>query len=119
MGWARSGRASPRDCAARRSRWPRVAPIPPACGTRGLASTRPSIQYPAQNPFIGIDAAVAQEGPVTADLFNPARIAFDDEGLLAVVRALRQHLSERIGYERAAPELEPMLRRSFIPDAVH
>ena len=34
-GWIGTCRASPRDCAARRARWPRAAPIRRACDSRG------------------------------------------------------------------------------------
>ncbi len=50
---------------------------------RGLGS----IDHPVQDGSVGIDAAVAQEGPVAARLFDAARVAFDNQRLF-VGRAL-------------------------------
>ena len=46
-------------------------------------------------------------------------IALDDQNLFLVHGSLRDHLPERIGDERRAPEFQPVLRRAFVADAIH
>ena len=56
---------------------------------------------------IGIDAAVAQEGPPAAYLFGVTQVDVDDYALLLVFGGLVDDLSLRACDERCAPELDP------------
>ncbi len=123
-GWAEICRASLHDCAARRARWPRAAPTRQACGSRGLgvsvqANLRAllfwiSIWGPGMNGIekalgdgrVGVDAAVAQEGPVAARVFKEREIDFAEEDFFRIVRGLGDDAAEGIGQKAAAPELE-------------
>ena len=48
-----------------------------------------SIEKPAGDAAVGVDAAVAQEGPVAPGLFERVGIALRDQDLFAVMRAPR------------------------------
>src|SRR5208282_1310514 len=63
---------------------------------------------------VGVDSAIAQEGPVAADLLDFGEVAFDDQGFLGGGAGARDYFAERIGDERIAPELE----LAFDSDAV-
>ena len=56
--------------------------------------------------MVGVDAAVAKEGPVTAGFFALSGIAFNDEDFFFVVRGFGENAAEGIGDERVAPEFE-------------
>src|ERR1700738_2320894 len=55
---------------------------------------------------IGIDAAVAQEGPVAAGVFKQRHIDLADEDLFFFVRGLGDDAAKRVGNETAAPEFK-------------
>src|SRR5690349_8554334 len=66
--------------------------------------------------LVGINAPVAQEGPIATSLFAPGGIAFDHENLLLAVGRFRNYLAERVGHEGVAPKLQPgitVLRMPF------
>jgi len=75
---------------------------------------------------IAVYAAVAQEGPVAANVFDAFEIDFTDQHFFFVVGAFDQNCAEWITQERPAPELEAGARRrvsahvaGFVPNAVH
>ena len=53
------------------------------------------IEEAARDGRVGIDAAVAQERPVAARLFNQAGIDFGEENFFLVVRGFGQDAAER------------------------
>src|SRR4029453_6531423 len=65
-------------------------------------------------PVVGVDAPIAQEGPVAPRLADQPAVAFDDQDLLAVLAGARQHTTEWIADERTAPELQA----AFDADAI-
>ena len=60
---------------------------------------------------VGVDPAVAQEGPVAASFLLELRVAVGDEDLLVVLAGLGDDPAEGVGDERAAPEFDAALRR--------
>ena len=72
----------------------------------------------AGDAAVGVDAAVAQEGPVAAGVFEQGAVDFGDEDFFAVVRGLRDDAAEGVGDEGAAPELEACAFGAFEGDAV-
>ena len=66
------------------------------------------VDQPVCDRPIGVDATVAQEGPVAANVFQCFQIHIADENLLAVVRGFGEHSAEGIAEERSAPELESL-----------
>src|SRR5258705_82884 len=59
-----------------------------------------------EDGLVGINAAVAEEGPVAAGLFALSGIAFDYEDFLFVVGGFGNDLAERVGDEGIAPKVE-------------
>ncbi len=55
---------------------------------------------------VGVDAAVAEEGPVAANLLLQLDVHLGEEDLFLVVAGLGDDAAEGIGDEGAAPELE-------------
>ncbi len=55
--------------------------------------------------LIGVDAAVAKEGPVAAGVFEKLAVDFGEEDLFFVVRGLGEDAAEGVGDEAAAPEV--------------
>src|SRR5881296_1866233 len=68
---------------------------------------------------VSVDAAVAEEGPVTPHLLLVGEVALDDEEVLGGARGFGEHHAEGIAHERRAPELEAAVGRALVPDAVH
>src|ERR1700722_11634071 len=56
--------------------------------------------------FVGVYAAVAQEGPVLAGYFDELGVEVGDEDLFFVVAGLGEDAAEGVGDEAAAPELD-------------
>src|SRR5271166_6248105 len=127
MGSVQTAPASHSCYAARRATLQRAAPIPRACGSRApqeeayplclksdvLGWSRDdlaSVNQPAANRCVGVDAPVAQEWPVAPNLFERLQVDVSDQNLFAIVRALRQHASEWIAKERPAPKFQPLSR---------
>src|SRR4051794_22915371 len=67
---------------------------------------------------VGIDPAVAQEGPVATHVLDPSRIAFHDQVLLAFMTAALQDDAEWVADERGPPEVEARLGRALVSHAV-
>ena len=109
--------------------WPRAAPTRRACGspsargvfagdrtgmaTFALCARRPCasavlrrIEKALGDGRVGVDAAVAQERPVAARLFNQRPIDLAEQDLFGIVRGLGDDAAEGIGQKAAAPELE-------------
>src|SRR5256885_4594031 len=99
---------------ASRAKWLRDAPIqqasrnhvrmvwdrsrPWACGL----FAQPAIQ----DWTVGVDAAVAEKGPVAPRVFAFCGVAFDDEDFFFVIRRFGGDLSEGIGDKRISPEFK-------------
>src|SRR5580698_4469251 len=95
--------ASLRDCAATRAKWPRAAPTPRACGSRGhgefFQRVDPAwllalfsrwvwargINKPLRDGRVSIHAAIAQKGPVAARLLNQRAIDFAEHNFFCIV----------------------------------
>src|SRR5215470_5061067 len=74
-------------------------------GTETKGST--SVGEPAvEDGLVGVDAAVAEERPVTAGVFALGGIAFDDEDLFLVAGGFGNQLAERVRDKGVAPEFE-------------
>ncbi len=65
---------------------------------------------------IGVDAAVTQEGPVAARVFEQPQVDFAYENLFLIVRGFGDHTPEGVGEERSAPEFQT---RPFNAIAAH
>src|SRR5438128_2652806 len=76
------------------------------------------IEEPLGKGRIGVDAAVAEEGPVAAGLLLELGVAGGDDDLFGIVPGAREDSAEGIGQERAAPELQAAAGRSFVADPV-
>ncbi len=74
-------------------------------GRVGRKSWR-SREKPIQDGAVGVDAAVAQEGPVAADFFHDGCVAFHHENLFFIVRGFGENAAERVADEGRAPEFE-------------
>src|ERR1022692_3546657 len=78
----------------------------------------PSIDHPLHDGSVGVDTAVAQEGPVAAHAFDHARVAFHDQRLIGIA-GLGEQAALRVGNEGTAPELEAAAGWTFVAHAVH
>ena len=67
-----------------------------------------SKKKPFGNPFVGIHAAVAQEGPVAARLLDQRAIDLAQHDLFRIVPGLGDDAAEGIGQKAAAPELDSL-----------
>src|SRR5450631_3382761 len=96
--------------------WRREAPTPRACGSRGPWVSDPrrlkcclkfcagfwargilvSVDQPVSDGGVRVDAAVTQEWPVAANIFQRFQVNIADENFLAVVRRFREHAAEGI-----------------------
>src|SRR5690349_1651781 len=65
---------------------------------------------------IAINAAVAQEGPVAADVFQMLQIALADQDLFLVVRSFHDDASKRIAEKRSTPEFQALAVRAIAAD---
>src|SRR5581483_969998 len=72
-----------------------------------------SIDHPAGDWGVAFDAAIAQEGPVTANFFHGFQVHLAHQDLFFVRRSLYDHAATRIAEERLSPELEAC-SRSFV-----
>src|SRR5579862_4293663 len=92
---------------------------PGSSGTlRSSSMTNSAFQEAFGHPFVRVDAAVAEEGPVAPDLFRLTEIATNDQVFFAIVCRLGNHFAKRTGNERAAPEFEPAIPCPFVTDAI-
>src|SRR5260370_6729841 len=86
-----------------------------------LDSTESFAEPAVQDGLVGVDAAVAEEGPVAAGFFAFGGIAFDDENFFLVIRSFGNHLAERVCDKRIAPEFQSrvtVFRFAFKADAI-
>src|SRR5713226_1070259 len=82
-----------------------------------LFVTEPAVE----DGLIGVDAAVAEEGPIAAGFFAFGGVAFDDENFFLIVRSFSNDLPEGVGDERVAPEFQAgvaILGFAFEADAI-
>ncbi len=76
----------------------------------GVSGRRlPLIQEPFLKIAVGLDAAVAEEGPIAADFFDPTQVAVGHQNFLPVGGRFGGHLTEGVRDERAPPELQRVL----------
>jgi hypothetical protein len=68
--------------------------------------------------LVGVNAAIAEEGPIAPGFFTERGIAFDDEDGFFVGGSFGENFAEGIGYERVAPEIQAGFGRSFEADAI-
>src|SRR5713226_6935762 len=66
------------------------------------------VNHAAGDGSVGVDAAIAQEGPIAANLFQVAQVNFAEQDFFFVMRCVCQHSPERIAEERSSPELESL-----------
>ena len=64
------------------------------------------VQEPFGYAFVGVDAAVAEEGPVLAGDFDEFGVQVGDQDLFFVVAGLGEDAAEGVGDEAATPELD-------------
>src|ERR1700721_1228942 len=101
--WTEICRASLRDYAARQAMWPRAAPTPRACGSRGhgefFQRLDPAwllalfsrwvwargIKEPLRDWRVSIHAAIAQKWPVAARRLNQRAIDFAEHDFFSIV----------------------------------
>src|SRR6058998_1527619 len=79
-------------------------------GTEDSESARKGALFFAEpaieDGLIGVDAAIAQEGPVPARFLALCRVAFNDEDFLFVMGSLGDNLTKRIGHKGISPEFQ-------------
>src|SRR5271165_5735355 len=96
--------ANPSDCGATRSRWLRAVPIRRACDSRArrefartvFAISASLTQEPLCDRSVGVDATVAPERPVAANILDAANVDLSQQHRLLVVRGFRYDLSKRV-----------------------
>ena len=66
------------------------------------------IEKALRDAAVGVDAPVAEEGPVTAGLFDQRGVDLGDENFFGVVRGFGKDAAEGIGEKAAAPELDSL-----------
>src|SRR5438105_4584038 len=69
-----------------------------------------SVQQAASDGGITINAAIAQERPVAANVFKGTQIYLADQDFFLVMRGLRDNSAKRITQERASPEFKSSAR---------
>lgn len=65
-----------------------------------------SVEEAAGDALVGVDAAIAEEGPVAAGIFEEFEVYFGGEDFFLVVAGLGEDAAEGIGDEAAAPEFQ-------------
>src|SRR4030095_7208509 len=65
---------------------------------------------------VGIDATIAEKGPVLSCLINLREIAIDHENLFLLGRCFGDYAPERISDERLSPEVELAFAANAIDD---
>jgi len=73
-----------------------------------------SIDHPSRDIAVGVNAAVAEEGPMAADFFQPFQIAGHDQGFFGLVIRALEEAAERIADEGRAPEFQTAVGRSLV-----
>src|ERR1700704_2710606 len=74
------------------------------------------IQQSAGDGSVGVDAAIAKEGPVAADVFQVVQVHFAEQNHFFVVRRFGYHAAKGIAKEGASPELESLARSGIAAD---
>jgi hypothetical protein len=69
----------------------------------GRASLVPSLKYRG----VGVDAAIAQERPISARFLYACGIAFDDQNFFLVSGRFREDAAKRIGDKGMTPKFQP------------
>src|SRR6266852_3208074 len=72
----------------------------------GLCRVRGSIDQPAGDLGVAVDAAVAQEGPVAADVFQGVQVDFAYQNFFLVLRGFGDDFAEGVAEERASPKFQ-------------
>src|SRR5580693_2504402 len=85
-----------------------------------------SINHAAGDGSVAVDAAVTQERPVAANVFEVVQVHFAEQNFFLVVRGFGEHTAEGIAEERASPEFEAFAGHGiaadvagFEADAIH
>src|SRR5580704_12452347 len=65
-----------------------------------------SIEQAIGDRRVGVDSAVAEEGPVAADVFEGLQVDVADQDFFAVVRGFGEDSSEGVAEKRCAPEFQ-------------
>ena len=75
---------------------------------------------------IAVDAAVAQKGPVAADIFHRDQVNFTHQDFFFVVRGFGYDAAEGVTEERASPKFQTISGRciasyvaGLMPDAIY
>src|ERR1051325_11237305 len=92
-----------------------------ACGSRSAGMRRALVsQKPVLNAAGGVGAAIAQERPVAADLFDSPEIDLCQDRRL-FFSGLGDEDAERVAHERMAPELDAgsLAAEPLVADAIH
>src|SRR5262249_55666181 len=88
-------------------------------GHRGVNGIEiPSIDHPAREVSVSIDAAVTEKRPITPDFFEAAQGTRYEQHFLPLVRNLPSHAAQGSADERAAPKLEAAVQGPLVSDAV-
>src|SRR5262249_16235491 len=67
---------------------------------------------------VGVDAAVAEEGPMGSGLVDFAEVEFDKEGFFIFGAGFGQDFAGGAGNKALAPELDAIARDFFVTDAI-
>ena len=76
------------------------------------------VDQPFGEIAIGVDAAVAEEGPVGAGLVDFAEVEFDDEGFVFFDAGFGEDFAGGAGDEALAPELDAVAGEFFVADTI-
>ena len=71
---------------------------------------------------VGVDAAIAQERPVAANVFTFCGVALDDQNFFLIVGGFGDELAERISHERIPPKFQAGVtlgRVAFVAHAIY
>src|SRR6202035_4453918 len=107
------------------ARWRRAAPIRRAFWNCFYGEAD-SINQPVCDLAIAVDATVAQERPIAANLFHGSQIDRADQDFFFVMRAFRDDMAEGVAEKRSSPKFQSVSRGRgaadvavFMSDAVY
>src|ERR1019366_4167742 len=72
-----------------------------------------SVNHATGDGSVTVDAAVAQEGPVAANLLQLMQVYFAEQNFFLIVRSFGEHAPEGIAEERPSPEFEAIAGRGI------
>src|ERR1019366_6720132 len=72
-----------------------------------------SVNHATGDGSVTVDAAVAQEGPVAANLLQLMQVYFAEQNFFLIVRSFGEHAPEGIAEERPSPEFEAFAGRGI------